>query len=248
MLKDELKVGSNVRLQLLDEPGGKVIDQRESHNIFLDYGREWISELIAYDSGLAQFRGDRVRYVGVGIGGTDQSLVYTAIQAMGYAGYADDWQYFGHPGAEVLTRGGEGGTGTTGPVQQDTDPTVTGLEYPVQITTQNYYDQVKQPASFPEAGVVRFTSVLGYSDVSYGTYSSVPLSEVGLFVSSLTEGVQHVEYPPLDDAESRGDYPPASGNFYPPAGTRYMVAYNTFATITKTSAFVLQIDWELRFS
>jgi len=27
-----------------------------------------------------------------------------------------------------------------------------------------------------------------------------------------------------------------------------MVAYNTFDTLSKTSAFVLQFDWEIRFS
>lgn len=248
MLKDDLKVGSNVRLRLMDAPNGEVFEERESHNIFVDYGREWISELVSYDTGMAAFRNDRVRYVAVGIGGTDQTVPYATVQAMGYAGFADDWQYFGYPGAEVLTRGGEGGTGTTGPVQTDSDPTVTGLEYPVQIASQDYYDEVKMPATFPEAGVVRFTAVLGYNDVSYGTYTAIPLSEIGLFTSSLTEGVQNQDYPPLDAAEFRGDYPPASGNFYPPVGTRFMVAYNTFATIVKTNAFVLQIDWELRFS
>lgn len=246
--EDNIKVGSNVRLRLLDQPGGSIVEERESHNIFLNYGREWISELAAYDASLTPFRGDRVRFVGVGIGGTDQTMAYTAVQSMGYSGFADDWQFGGYPGSEDLSKGGEGGTGTAGPTQTDSDPTVTGLEYPVQMTDQDYYEEVKMPASFPEAGIVRYTAVLGYADVSYGSYTAVPLSEVGLFTGSVTEGVVNQEYPPLDATESRGPYPPASSNYYPPIGTRFMIAYNTFATLTKTSAFVLQIDWELRFS
>jgi hypothetical protein len=246
--REDIKIGSNVRLRLLDKPGGDVVEQRESHNIFTDYGREWISELSAYDASLVPFRGDRIRWVGVGIGGDSQSLTYTAVQALGYGGFADDWQYGGYPGSEDLTRGGEGGTGGVGPSQNDTTPSVTGLEYPVQMTSQNYYDEVKQPASFPEAGIVRFTAVLGYTDVSYGSYASVPMSEIGLFTGSATEGVTDRQMPPLDSAKSRGPYPPATTDYYPPVGTRFMVAYNTFPTLTKTSAFVLQVDWELRFS
>jgi len=241
--KENIKVGSNVRLRLLDEPGGKIFDQRESHNIFVDYGREWISEIIAYDTALTPFRGDRVRYVAVGIGGTSQTMPSATIRTAGYAGFADDWDYVG----SNLSTGGTGGTGTADPVQTDQDPIVTGLEYPVQMTDQNYYDEVKQPASFPEAGVVRFTAVLGYSDVSYGSFTTVPISEVGLFSGSATEGVQNTNYPPLDAAEQR-DPTGAGPPYYPPVGTRFMIAYNTFSTLNKTNAFVLQIDWELRFS
>ena len=247
--KDDIKVGSNVRLRLLSRPNGEVVDERESHNIFVNYGREWISELVAYDTAFTAFRSDRINYVAVGIGGVQQTNTTAFVRGLGYAGYADDWDYGGAPvNPGDLTQGGEGGTGTADPAQTDSDPTVTGLEYPVQINSLNYYDTVKKPATFPEAGTVRLTAVLGYTDVSYGSYTSVPLSEIGLFTASATEGVTNTAYPPLDATEQRGDYPPTSGDYFPPAGTRYMVAYNTFPTLTKTSAFVLQVDWELRFS
>ena len=246
--KDTIKVGSNVRLRLRDVEDGKIIEERESHNIFVAYGREWISELTAYQALVTPFRGDRVRYMAVGIGGYQQTMAQVAIQTLGYAGFPNDWQYTAF--VPPLTTGGEGGVGTpaTPSSQLDTDPTVTGLEYPVQITAANYYDPVKWPATFPEAGTVRFTAVLGYNDVSYGAYTTVPLSEIGLFTSSITEGVTNTQMPPLDAAEFRGDYPPASGNFFPPVGTRFMIAYNTFPTLNKTSSFVLQVDWELRFA
>ena len=193
--KDKIKVGSNVRLRLLDRPHGDIVDERQSHNIFVAYGREWISELIAYQTAFTEFRGDRINYVAVGIGGYQQTNSTTYIRSLGYAGYADDWDYGGAPvNPGDLTQGGEGGTGTTDPLQTDSDPAVTGLEYPVQITSLNYYDEVAKPATFPEAGTVRFTAVLGYTDVSYGAYASVPLSEIGLFTASATEGVTNTAH------------------------------------------------------
>lgn len=252
--REDIKVGSNVRLRLMEEPGGKVVDQRESHNIFVNYGREWIAELVAYESSLTPFREDRVRYMAVGIGGTSQLMTAANVRALGYNGYLYDgggnntWDY-DSPFTSLSTGSYATGNtaGVTGPVQTDQDPTVTGLEYPVQITDQNYYDEVKAPASFPESGVVRFTGVFGYNDVSFGSATTVPLSEIGLFTGSATEGVTSTVQPPLDSAEQRdptGGGPP----FYPAVGTRYMVAYNTFSTLSKTNAFVLQVDWELRFS
>lgn len=244
MIRDDIKIGSNVRLSLRDRIDGEVIDQRESHNIYVDYGREWISEAISYQATLTPFRDDLIRYMAVGIGGTQQTMTAVNIRTLGYAGFADDWDYSVAPPAGLST-GGLGGAGAAGATQTDSDPTVTGLEYPVQVTSTQYYNTIKVPATFPVAGVVRYTSVLGYNDVSFGAFTQVPISEVGLFTSSLTAGVTDTQMAPLDAAESRGPY---GGLFYPGAGTRYMIAYNTFPTLMKTSSFVLQIDWELRFS
>jgi hypothetical protein len=233
---DFLRVGSNVRLTLRDEPNGKIVEERESHNIFLDYGREWISELIGLDTGYLTFRNDRIRYMAFGIGGTEQLIPAATIRAT-WAGFPNDWDY---TNPADLTTGGYGGTGSGNPVQTDVDPTVTGLEYPVQVAASDYYDNVLAPAAFPEAGTIRLTSVLGYNEVSFGAAVSVPLSEVGLF----TESVPFQNNPPLDETiQVSPPVPPK-----PPLGVRYMVAYNTFNTLSKTSAFVLQVDWELRFA
>jgi len=231
-----VKVGSNVRLTLRDKPGGKIIEERNSHNIFLNYGREWVAELIGLDTGYSAFRNDRCRYMVFGIGGTSQ-LIASATLRSTWAGFPDAWDY-----SDVgdLSTGGLGGAGGGDPAQDDTDPAVTGLEYPVQITDEDYYDDILAPASFPEAGVIRLTSILGYNEVSFAGFTSVPLSEIGL----ITESRIQDDFPPLDSAilvsSSFGDRPPI--------GVRYMVAYNTFNTLSKTSAFVLQVDWELRIS
>lgn len=195
----------NVHITLRDKPHGRIVEERKTHNIFLNYGREWLSELVALDASGATFRTDRIRYMAFGIGGTRQLLSVSTIQSL-YGGWS----------------------GYTTPTQTDTDPTVTGLEYPVEVTGSDYYDDVKQPATFPEAGIVRFTSIAGYYEISYiAGPTSVPLSEIGLF----TEGV-------TDQSVSPEAAPPE----------RYMVAYNTFDTLSKTQDYVLQVDWELRFS
>lgn len=195
----------NVDITLREKPHGKIVQRRRTHNIFLNYGREWLSELSSLDAGGVPFRSDRIRYMALGIGGTSQLLSVATIQAL-YSGWS---------------------TYTT-PVQTDIDPTVTGLEYPVEILSGDYYDDVSQPATFPQAGIARYTVIAGYNEISYpGGPPSVPLSEIGLF----TEAVPNQATAPVAA---------------PPE--RYMVAYNTFDTLSKTPSFVLQIDWELRYS
>ena len=234
-----IKIGSNVHVTLRRRPGGRVVEERRSHNIFLDYGREWLSLLVGYDTGYVPFRDDRLRYMAFGIGGTQQ-VTDSAVLRGTWKGFPNKWDY---EDPDDLSTGGYGlwtDPGTGNPTYTDTDPLVTGLEYPIQITDQNYYDNLTAPASFPEAGTIRVTAVLGYNEVSFGSATAVPLSEVGLF----TAGVPFSYYPPLDDGiEVDPPSPPV-----PPIGTRYMVAYNTFPSLTKTSSFVLQVDWELRFA
>jgi hypothetical protein len=227
-----IRVCTNIDLTLRNRPGGRIVEKRSDHNIFLDYGREWISELIALQPVDVYFRTDRIAYMAFGIGGTRQRVASATLRATtgsgyGYTGFPDDWT------APSGTAGS--GSPTADPAQTDVDPTVTGLEYPVEVTSGDYYDDISQPATFPQPGIVRFTAVVGYTEISFGTYTSVPLSEIGLF----TQAVSDTWVPA---GPGRGDAPLPS----PPA--RYMVAYNTFDTLHKTSAYVLQIDWELRFS
>lgn len=219
-----IRLESNVFLKLKDK-AGEVVERRTSHNIFLNYGRDWLSRLIALDTGGAFFRSDRIALMAVGIGGTRQRVASDNIRGVtpgspyNYPGFPNDWV---------------GGSGTGDPTQTDVDPTVTGLEWPVEVLnpgTADYYDQVSRPATFPGSiGVVRFTSVFGLNEISFGSHTTVPLSEVGLF----TEGVTDETVPPV----VAGTLP----------AEKFMVAYNTFDTLSKTTSFVLEIDWELRFS
>lgn len=216
-----IKIESNVVLTARNKRG-KIVERRDSHNIFLDYGRDWIAHLVGLDTAGAFFREDRIKYMAFGIGGTAQKIASADIRnpaIYNYPGYPNDWV---------------GGAGSGDPTQTDVDPSVTALEWPVLVSTNNYFDLCSQPHTFPgTVGVIRFTSVLGLNEVSFGGYPSVPLSEIGLFTAGDPTALDTTQAPVI-----------AAGL---PA-EKFMVAYNTFDTLSKTTLFYLEVDWELRFS
>jgi len=218
-----IRMESNVFIKMIDPDSEEVVEERESHNIFLNYGRDWIAHLVGLSANGPDvvFRDDRLRYMAFGIGGDSQLIAHATVEAMhaDYTGYAQDW-------------GGVAAAST--PLQKDTDPTVLGLEWPVLVNATEWYDDISAPATFPSVGIIRLTSVLGVNEVSFLTHTSVPLSEIGLFTQGITTQPGGLTREPI----VHGTLPL----------TKYMVAYNTFDTLSKTSAFVLQVDWELRFS
>lgn len=204
-LTEDIQVRSNLRLTMRER--GKKIDERVGHNIFLNYGREWLSKLIAYQS----FNPDvpeynaRVRYMGLGIGGTRQIA----------PDFAD---------TAPLTDYGPVGSYS----QTDTDPTLLHLERPVRVSGSSgpatqpgdiWLGQVQAPAQHDTPTSTTFRRLFSSTDISYAPYISVPLSEVGMFLSD------------------------ADPNFK----NNSIVAYDTFDTISKTTAFELEVVWTLRF-
>src|SRR3972149_4332718 len=75
---DTIEVKQNLHLVMREN--GKIEARRDGHNIFVDLGREWLTELISYRSFSPDvtYRDDRVRYMGVGIGGTRQLALAVA--------------------------------------------------------------------------------------------------------------------------------------------------------------------------
>lgn len=200
---DRIEVKSNLELTMRER--GKIVDRRVGHNIFLNLGREWLARLITYQT----FGPDvpeedqRVKYMGLGIGGTQQLI------------------------SPVPSPVGTTYTGTNS--QTDTDATVTTLERPVRISGSStaypgiagdaWVGQVQAPAGHPIATQTVFRRVFTQTEVSYAPFLSVPLSEVGLFLSgSDPENYQNT-----------------------------MIAYDTFDTISKTVAFELEVVWTIRF-
>lgn len=200
---DRIEAKSNLTLTTRER--GKLVSRRQGHNIWLNLGREWLARLIAYQSLGPDVPEDdqRVKYIGLGIGGTQQLV--TPVPS---------------PVGTVYT-----GTNT----QTDTDPTVTVMERPVRVSGSEsaypgiagdeWVGLVQAPAGRPVATSTVFRRVFTQLEVSYGSFLSVPLSEVGLFLS--------------------GADPESSQNT--------MVAYDTFDTISKTAAFELEVEWTIRF-
>jgi len=189
---------------------GKIVARREGHNIFVDLGREYLAKHIAFQSFSPDVAEDppggaRVKYMGVGIGGTRQLAPATANAAPISPPY----------------------TGTN--VQVDTDSTVTRLERPVRLSggsstypgipTDVWLGRIQAPATHPVATQVQFRRVFTVSEVNYSPFLTVPLSEIGLFLSSANVA-----------------------NFQ-----NTLIAYDTFDTISKTAAVDLEVVWTLKF-
>lgn len=202
---DIIEVKQN--LSLIARERGKIVARRDGHNIWLDLGREYLAQLISLSSFNPDVpvREDRIKYMGVGIGGTRQLALAVANAAPISPPYV---------GANTQT---------------DSDPTVTTLERPVRVSGSAtaypgiagdaWIGQVQVPPDLTISTQVTFRRVFSGTEVSYGPFLSVPLSEVALF----TNAAAPVNY--LNTA----------------------VAYDTFDTLSKTAAIDIEAVWTIRF-
>jgi len=118
-----------------------------------------------------------------------------------------------------------GGTNT----QTDLVPSVTQLERPVRVTGgsggpavgDRWVERVSAPPLWPTAQSVTFYRMFSQVEVSYTPYITVPLSEIGLFTADANPESQH--------------------------NPGLMVAYDTFDTLSKTSAVEIEVRWTLQF-
>jgi hypothetical protein len=201
----DIQVKSNLILTARER--GKIVTRREGHNIWLNLGREYLAQLIAYQSfsPLTPVRDDRVRYMGLGIGGSRQLVDDSNMASSVTTAY---------PGSNT---------------QVDTDPTLTQLERPVRLSglsdpypgqgTDIWLGQVQAPPGHPTTTQTAFSRLFLANEVSYGSFTTVPLAEIGLFTAA------------------------ANPNVY----NNTMIAYDTFDTISKTVAFDLEVVWTIRF-
>lgn len=167
---DRIEVKQNLFITARER--GKIVDRREGHNIWLDLGREYLAQLISLTSFSPDtpVRNDRIKYMGVGIGGTQQLALPTANSLPVSPPYV--------------------GNNT----QTDLDPTVTTLERPVRISGSAtaypgiagdvWVGEVQVPPDLTNSTEVTFQRVFPSQEVSYGQFLSIPLSEVGLFTSA----------------------------------------------------------------
>lgn len=167
---DTIEVKQNLTLTVRER--GKIVDRREGHNIWLNLGREYLAQLISLVSFNPDvpLRNDRIKYVGVGIGGTRQLALTTANSVPISPPYI---------GSNLQT---------------DEDPTVTVLERPVRISGSStaypglagdqWVGLVAAPADLSIPTEVTFSRIFTEGEVSYGPFLSVPLSEIGLLTSA----------------------------------------------------------------
>jgi len=197
---------TNIELDVRER--GKIVRRERTHNIVTNIGRQFLAEVISSSTAeptITREQDEVVRYIGFGIGGSRQ-----VSSLAGSAPYSTDY-----PGSNTQT---------------DTDLTVTGLQRPVMVTSDPLYmREIAAPNTFPTATSVRFTAVFSETDINFGSYASVPLSEIGLYTSAAD--------PSLPNGAA-GAYPGAGG---------LMIAYDTFNTIHKSGVFSIEVRWEFRF-
>jgi len=153
--------------------------------------------LLCYSSmtGPTPLEDRRIRYMGFGIGGIRQlSPLASAIPLVG-----------DYPGTNVAL---------------DTNPKVTQLERPVRVSVSDYLFELPVPvltsSTFYSA---TYTASLGLNDLTYGSYLSIPVSELGLFLSG-------------SDVE---------------IGTNQPMGYDICEMVTKTQLTTLDVNWAVRF-
>lgn len=210
-ISSTLELKWNIGIDVI-ERGKRRRHHYRTHNIVVNTGRQFICETITPQSlgpsSFVRHTDEVVRYIGFGIGGTRQSS--SSAQESPYVDTYPD---------------GYGGSND----QTDDDVTVANLERPVLINEDPLWlQEIATPGTFPEATSTRFIAIFSESDINFGSYSSVPLSEIGLYTSG------------ADPALPNG----AAGD-YPGAGS-YLVAYDTFDTIHKTGNYTIEVRWELR--
>lgn len=196
---------------------GKIVALREGHNIFVDLGREWLSRLIAYSSYSPDVPQREDRIRYMGFGIGGTRQVALAVANGSPLGGVGD------PYAA------NSATGIGGNTQTDADRTVTRLERPVRVSggASNYpgvsgdrwIGQIQAPAEHPSGTSVLFRRLFSQEEVSYMPFSAVPLSEVALYTAA------------------------ASPVFY----LNPLVAYDTFDTLSKTSAISVEVEWTFNF-
>jgi hypothetical protein len=195
---ETVEVRSNLKLTMRER--GKIAARREGHNIWLNLGREYLAHLIA----LASYGPDtpqedhRIKYMGLGVGGTKQVAPGVANTPPISTAY---------PGSNAQT---------------DTNPLVTMLERPVRISGSTtgpsdpyspsdiWVGTVQAPPIHSTATEVTFVRVFTQTEVSYSSFITVPLSEIMLFTSAaIAIGEPHntgVAYDTFDTLSKTGAF------------------------------------------
>lgn len=167
---------------------GKLVTRRSLHNTWTVAGRA----LLAAHLGFASLDPDVTevsdtygitlapKFIGFGIGGVGQSQLIPVPVATAYPAGSD-------PNAT---------TGNTYDDRYPLTPTISTLERPVRVDggtnpygtaagTDQWVDELRYSFS-PSAGSVSYVFTLGTA-FTYGSFSVIPLSEVGLFMSNNVE-------------------------------------------------------------
>jgi len=218
---------------------GKIVPRhcRHNHNIWVTLGREYLARVIAPNTAKDDHYAETgpanrefIKYMGLGIGGTSQThpSAYLTPLSVDY------------PPATGVAPGGAGNKYT------DSDLTVKNLERPVAlswgVTNELWLGEVSTPVDFPLATTLLLRRLFTAPEINQvlepglpHNYTVVPVAEAALFLSTQP-----------DEAAKVTVYDVGAPDWIP-VSRQDALAYNTFEPIPLTTAFELELRWELRF-
>jgi hypothetical protein len=215
---------NNVFINVFED--GRLIEQYEGHNVWVDRGRQYLAEMAGYTEYTVPTpeRSERVRYMGLGIGGDKQNRLDLANAAPIVTAYP--------AGFDPLAT-----TGNTYRKEYPIDPFITSLERPIRITggTNPYASAAPTDEWLLDDPNLFFTHLslyeltvhgfinCGAGEVIYGPWSEMPLSEMALFTDETGIVDKNIPY-------------------------SLAVAYFSFDTILLNSKSVLEFIWRVRFA
>jgi len=208
-------------VHIIHSRGGKVVEERKGHNVWLDRGRRYLGEMLVDPPGETQ----RIKYIGLGIGSKKQVLTATANSVPIVTSYPAGFDPQATAGNEYDH-------------QYPIAPEITTLERPIRLTggvlpypgaPGDEWLFLPPPQRFDAntllgEGIIQFSALLdtNLGDILYGPFFEMPLSEIGLFLSG---------------AVTTGD----------PYNVGSMVAYHSFVTILLSPGSVVEFRWQVRF-
>lgn len=213
---------SNVAIKVYER--GKLITQRDGHNVWVDRGRQYLAGMVGYLSATpTPERVERVRYMGLGIGSEQQTrpdLADAPPLSTSYPSGYDPNATNGHAYRKSYS----------------IEPPISTLERPVRITGgSNPYPTaagtdvwlIDHPALyFTHMSLYELTAHglvdCGAGELIYSPFTEMPLSEMALMVDEVAV-TPHTAYSPV-------------------------VAYFSFDTILLDASNVIEVIWRARFA
>jgi len=220
-------VRANVHLTLRER--GKIVGRTEGHNVVVDAGRTWLSQYIAEDSLGDPIDERSILYMGLGIGGYEQTMQGLIAAPPINPAYV--------PGFDP--------NATTGFEYRDdcpVKPPITTLEMPVRLTGSSnpywgalpadewlasmtpaspYNGIITHPTAYSTSYRAFFDGTAGH--IIYAPFTTMPLSEAGLYLNSPTLPITNKPY------------------------FNKVVAYIGFPPIIMTAVHELEVSWHVRF-
>jgi len=220
-LRSNIEIKSNVFITFRER--GKKVNSFEGHNRWVNLGREYIPRAMTPTAEWGHLEPAVIKYMGFGIGGQYQTADTSGALDTDYPGQ----KTFDHDDLTVVYL--ERPVKVTGTAGIGTSPGVWMNPIIVNGSTPAF---IGTPAS-----TVEYMALFSETDLYLsGAYSSVPLSEIGLFLSTQTASLV-----------SNQVYDYGASPAYINTSTRQkLVAYFPFSPIQKTSLISVEVRWQLQ--